>query len=120
MRAGLSIRLQQNEVISVDQFFVVDVAEDGFDLAAWPAQDALGLGCAVVHQSPRDLAAAGVETADYFAPLEDAFAAQDADWQQALAALQQGPRCTRVEDEAAGQLHVVCQPLLARAEAQGL
>lgn len=48
--------LHQDQVIAVDELRLVHVAELGFDLARSRAQDAAGIGRAVVHEAARDLA----------------------------------------------------------------
>ena len=51
--------LKQDEVVAVDQLRLVDIAQDGFDLARRLFQDAAGFGGAVVDEPARDLAPSG-------------------------------------------------------------
>ena len=71
----------------------------------------------VVDESARDLAAVRREAADDFAALEDAFHADHADRQQALALPRDSARTAPASRRMpAGELHVIGEPLLARGE----
>src|SRR6266404_4763599 len=76
---------EQDQVVSVDQLRFVDVAQDSFDFRRGLAQDALRLCGAVIDQPARDFPSVGVAAADHFAALEQTFASDDTDRQQALA-----------------------------------
>ena len=56
--------LQQYQIVSVDQFRFIDIAEDGFDLAARFFGDEAGFVGAVVDQAARDVVAVAVEEGD--------------------------------------------------------
>jgi len=63
----------------VDEFWLVDVPESGFDLVAGGTQDTPRFGGAVVDESARDLPPAWIQAAHYFASLELARHLMDAD-----------------------------------------
>src|SRR2546430_7661638 len=95
--AGFWRRSEQNEVVAVNQFALVDVAERRFDFGRWLAENTLRFRHAVVDQAASDLTAIDVETADNFAALESTVASRYPNRQQALAFTSQRPHRAGVQ-----------------------
>src|SRR6266849_794005 len=108
--------LEQDKVVPVDQFRLVDVAEYRLDFARRPASNAPGFLRVVVDQSTRYLGAFRGEASDHCAALEFTVHAFDPDRQEALASGPQGLGCSSVESEPPGNLEVIGEPLLARCK----
>src|SRR5574343_430187 len=110
---------QGDQVVAVHCCRFVDVAEDAFDLGGRFAGDQACFAAAVVAQAAGDFLAVRTDAGDGGAPLEFTLDCDNADRQQAFAAFQRID-CAGVQNQAAGQLQVVGQPLLAGGERRGL
>src|SRR5574343_1019006 len=110
---------QGDQVVAVHCCRFVDVAEDAFDLGGRFAGDQAGFAAAVVAQAAGDFLAVRTDAGDGGAALEFALDRDYTDRQQAFAAFQRVD-CAGVQNQAAGQLQVVGQPLFASGERRGL
>jgi hypothetical protein len=70
----------------------------------------------IVHQPSGNFPAGGGDAADDVTALEVAEDIDDPDRQQALAACRECPCCAVVDDDAALELQMIGQPLLARCQ----
>src|SRR5712691_10728007 len=98
--------LEQDKIVPVDQFRLVDIAEYRLDFARRPAGDASGFLRVVVDQPTRDLGAFRRDASDHCAALEFALHALDPDGQEALTSGLQGLGRSWVEAEPSGNLEV--------------
>ncbi len=58
LHAGLALACgEEHEIVPVDEFFAATVAENGFDITAFVADDALGVLARIGRKPARDLAA---------------------------------------------------------------
>src|SRR6267154_41492 len=114
--AGFRRRSEQNQVVAVDQFALIDVAERRFDFGRWLAENTLRFRHAVVDQAASDLTAIDVETADNFAALESTLASRYPNRQQALAFTSQRPHRAGVQRQPAFDADVIGEPLLTCSE----
>ena len=62
--------LRHHHVVAVDEFGRFDIPENGFNLTGRTTGNPTGIGCAVVDQTARDLAALRIDTGDYVATNE--------------------------------------------------
>ena len=88
-------RSAQHEVVAVDQFGLLDEAQDGSDLGGGTAHDAARLGARIVDEAAGDLAIVRPEAGHDFTALELAHHLHDPDRQQALAFTRARPRRAR-------------------------
>src|SRR5574343_240865 len=110
---------QGDQVVAVHDFRFVDVAKDAFDLGGRFAGDQACFAAAVVAQAAGDFLAVRADAGDGGAAFEFTLDRDNADRQQAFADFQRID-CAGVQNQAAGQLQVVGQPLLAGGERRGL
>src|SRR5574343_94584 len=110
---------QGDQVVAVHDFRFVDVAKDAFALGGRFAGDQAGVAAAVVAQAAGDFLAVRADAGAGSAAFEFTLDRDNADRQQAFADFQRID-CAGVQNQAAGQLQVVGQPLLAGGERRGL
>src|SRR6185503_12859274 len=106
----------EHEIVAVDQLGLAGEAEQAADFGRGLARDQPRFGAAVVAETPADLLAARAPHGDDVAAVEVALDADDADRQQALAAVAQLRRRAFVDDDGTAQLQLVAHPLLARRD----
>ena len=102
----------------MNQFRLVHIAKDGFDLMAGMAHDAARFICAVIDQAACDVLSLLIQQGNYRAALEFTTDRSCTDGQKTFAFLAQGAHRTGVKLDFATDLQMVGQPLLARIQRQ--
>jgi endonuclease-3 len=113
-------RLDQHQVVAVDQLRPFDIAEDRFDLARRLAHDAPRFAAGVVRQSARHRHAVLADAGDHRAAPEFALHLDHADRQQRLALASQLLHRAGVQHHLPRRVQVIGHPLLARGQVAGL
>lgn len=75
---------EQNEVVAVDEFRFVDIAENGLDLGSGFARNKPSFAATVIAEPTGDFPSVRGDTGDYRAAFEFTFGGDDADRQQAF------------------------------------
>src|ERR1700690_4598899 len=105
--------LQNDQVVTMNQFLAAAESEHRLDFAAAPPQDACGIGIAIGDDPARHLATFRAHDADRIARLETPERTGHARGEQALATAQR-TQCARIDMYGPGRLERARDPLLAR------
>src|SRR5690242_13518635 len=96
----------------MDDLIAATVSEDGFNFERTLSRDALGIGCSIGRETPRDLPTVAVADNHRIAALETSVDLSHTGRQKALSLLQ-GTHCTGIDDERAFRLQDSRNPALA-------
>src|SRR5690606_34386007 len=111
--ASLMNTSDQNHIVAMDQFRLVDVTEQFLDLVGWPAENPLRLDSTGVHQATGNFLPLGPHATHPSAPPETTGHRLHTHRQQTPMSLSQGMYGTRIQRQGSASLEMPRQPLLA-------